>query len=355
VNSPATCFDVTVINMGTHTKLRIALAAITIGAMLLGAPGAAALLGHNLPIPELYIALGAAGALLGIIVAISHLNHHFGTLARLRDRMIILSSEHARPPPRGAGAPTEINALHDLLDNLMGPRSAAMVDKLSRQDAAPTPQPFNGATLLPDLPIFVFDCETTGLDVKTDVIVSIGGVRMQGGRIFRGSTIDLLVNPNQPIPARSTAIHGITNTMAADAEPFDVVWADLAPLMAGCVLVGHNIAFDIAHLRNATNLAGISWTPPPSLDTLLLGSLLDPRDHGFSLDDMATRYGVDIHGRHSALGDSLATAEIYAGMAPRLTAGGIRTLDDALIFSSRATAIIRKQRAAGWFDGTVKR
>ena len=200
------------------------------------------------------------------------------------------------------------------------------------------------------MPIFVFDCETTGLDVKSDVIVSLGGVRMHGDRMFRGATIDCLVNPGRAIPPRSTAIHGITDAMVADAEPFARNWARLAALMEGCVLVGHNIAFDIAHLRNAAARDGIAWMAPIALDTLLLGSLLDPGEPDFSLDAMAARHGVNIRGRHTALGDSLVTAELYAGMAPRLAAHGILTLGDALQFSNRATAIIRRQRAAGWFD-----
>ena len=59
----------------------------------------------------------------------------------------------------------------------------------------------------------VLDTETTGLDVKKDSIVSIGGVRMHGQRIFRDVTIDWLVNPGRSIPAASTRIHGITDPM----------------------------------------------------------------------------------------------------------------------------------------------
>ncbi|MBT5666834.1 MAG: PAS domain-containing protein [Rhodospirillaceae bacterium] len=454
--------------MGTHATARLALTAAIVGAILLGTPGVALILDLALPAPKLFLAVGGGGALLGFGAALSYLGHHFRALDRLRNRMIVLSSDTAPPPPRIGEAPPEIVALHDALETLADQRSAARrapderltavlasvseaivvvtangqvslvnsaardllgagriavgtsvfaalsrhsleaaIDKatndplekslmtdlttveglslpttvspissiggvalsfslnledgatggdaamehdLTLHDAPPTPQPFNDSTLLSDLPIFVFDCETTGLDVKSDVIVSLGGVRMHGDRMFRGATIDCLVNPGRAIPPRSTAIHGITDAMVADAEPFARNWARLAAFMEGCVLVGHNIAFDIAHLRNATARDGIAWVAPIALDTLLLGSVLDPGEPDFSLDAMAARHGVNIRGRHTALGDSLVTAELYAGMAPRLAARGILTLGDALQFSNRATAIIRRQRAAGWFD-----
>jgi DNA polymerase-3 subunit epsilon len=454
--------------LGTHATTRIALTAAAIGAILLGAPGAALLLDIVLPAPELFLALGGGAALVGIGGAISYLDRHFQALDHVRERVIVLSSHAAPPPLRDNDVPAEIGALHDALETLVDQHSAvrhapderltailasvsdaivvvtangqvslvnraakdllgagriavgtsvyaalsrhsletamenainapiepsreidlttveglslpatvsaipsiggvalrfspplgesapgddaAMEHDLTLHDAPPTPRPFTDSTLISELPIFVFDCETTGLDVKADVIVSLGGVRMLGGRLFRGATVDCLVNPDRAIPPRSTAIHGISDAMAADAEPFECNWTPLAAIMEGCVLVGHNIAFDIAHLRKATAHAGIAWTPPIALDTLILGSLLDPAEPDFSLDAMAARYGVNIRGRHTALGDSLVTAELYAGMAPRLAARGILTLGDALQFSDRATAIIRRQRAAGWFD-----
>ena len=65
--------------------------------------------------------------------------------------------------------------------------------------------PVTEATLLMDLPVTVLDTETTGLDVTRDRIVSIGTVRLHGGRIYRSATFDRLVRPGIPIPPRSTA------------------------------------------------------------------------------------------------------------------------------------------------------
>ena len=223
---------------------------------------------------------------------------------------------------------------------------------LTLHDAAPIPHAFDKNTPLTELPVFVFDCETTGLDVRQDAIVSIGGVRMRGAQIFRSATIDRLVNPQRPIPERSTRIHGITDAMVKNAAPFSEVWSILEPVIRGCVLVGHNIAFDVAQLRSATHRAGILWSPPPTLDTLLLAAVLEPDETKFTLEKIAARLGVNTRGRHTALGDSLVTAEIYARILLWLQALGISTFGEAQTCAGRATAILEQQRNAGWFDKT---
>ncbi len=224
---------------------------------------------------------------------------------------------------------------------------------LALHEISPTPVPVTMDTPLDELPVLVFDCETTGLDVKHDEIIAIGGVRMHGARLFRSETIDQLVEPGQSIPRRSTAIHGITDTMVAEAGPFDRHWSCLEALMRGTVLVGHNIAFDIAQLRSATSRYGIVWRPPFSLDTLLLVAALEPGASGYDLEAVAERFDVSIHGRHTALGDSLVTAEIYARLIPRLAERKITTLGEAISFGQRAKAIVKRQRESGWFDNPM--
>jgi DNA polymerase-3 subunit epsilon len=123
--------------------------------------------------------------------------------------------------------------------------------------------------------------------------------------------------------------------------------------MSGTILVGHNIAFDIAHLRWALNRAAIAWTPPPSLDTLLLTATLEPSAPGFHLEAVAERFGVPVRGRHTALGDSLVTAEIFARIIPQLTKRNLNTLGDAIAFGLRAKAFVKRQRQSGWFDAPI--
>ncbi len=219
---------------------------------------------------------------------------------------------------------------------------------LALHDLPPPPEAFNEDTPLERLPILVLDTETTGLDVARDRVISIGALRLVGGRLYRTTSFDRLVNPGTTIPPRSTAIHGITDSMVADAASFAEVYAALENVRAGTVVVGHQIAFDLAMLREECARNSCSWVEPRSLDTLLLVVSLLPGLSGASLDAVAGELGVSIHGRHTALGDSLVTAEIFASLLPRLADQGITTLGQATAFSRRAKGLIQAQAKAGW-------
>jgi DNA polymerase-3 subunit epsilon len=82
----------------------------------------------------------------------------------------------------------------------------------------------------------------------------------------------------------------------------------------------------------------------PVLDTLLISALLQDQEGDHSLDGVAARLGIAVRGRHTALGDSLATAEILVRLIGLLEVRGITTLGEA-IRASRSMVEIRRQRA----------
>lgn len=219
---------------------------------------------------------------------------------------------------------------------------------LALHDQPPEPPPINDDTPLASLPVLVMDSETTGLDIARDRIVSIGAVRLAGGRVYRSTSFDRLVNPGVAIPPRSTAIHGITDAMVADAAVFPKVFEQLQPHLADSVIVGHHISFDLRMLQRECELAALPWRDPPFLDTLLLAAALDSDLTELTLDALAAYLGVSLHGRHTALGDSLVTAEVFGRLLPRLHDRGVDTFGQAVAFSRRATAFLKAQERAGW-------
>jgi DNA polymerase-3 subunit epsilon len=74
----------------------------------------------------------------------------------------------------------------------------------------------------------------------------------------------------------------------------------------------------------------------PVLDTLLLDAALHPDHEAHSLESVAERLGVDVIGRHTALGDALVTAEVFVRLLALLQQRGNETLGEALA-TSRAT------------------
>ena len=64
-------------------------------------------------------------------------------------------------------------------------------------------------------------------------------------------------------------------------------------------------------------------------------------DH--TLDGMANRLSVEVSGRHTALGDSMVTAEIFLRLTKLLQARGITTLGQALEASEKIVQVRRQQ------------
>ncbi|MDF3072513.1 MAG: hypothetical protein K0S54_180 [Alphaproteobacteria bacterium] len=208
---------------------------------------------------------------------------------------------------------------------------------------APTPQ-----TPLDQLTVMVLDCESTGLNVGFDRLLSLAAVRVQGNRLVRGETLDALFDPGEAVPAASTAVHGITDAMVMAEQPLAERWPDIEPLLRDCVVVGHNIGFDLTLLETELRRAGIRWQRPASLCTVQLIAALDPSAPNLNLEAVAQAYGIPVTGRHTALGDALVTAELYLHLLGLMAARGDRTLADAQARAATARRIIRQQEAAGW-------
>ena len=61
----------------------------------------------------------------------------------------------------------------------------------------------------------VFDTELTGLNIKKDSIVSIGALKMRGGKIDLNETYYRVVDPKAMFTGQSVLIHGITPSEAS--------------------------------------------------------------------------------------------------------------------------------------------
>jgi DNA polymerase III subunit epsilon len=188
----------------------------------------------------------------------------------------------------------------------------------------------------------IFDTETTGLDPERDEIVQIGAVRVVNGRIVEGERYDTLVNPGRPIPPGSTRVHGISDDMVATAPTVADAVAGFHAFAKGAVLVAHNAPFDLAFLRRAGTARGLSFDHPV-LDTVLLSAVLFGGSAAHTLDALADRLGVDIAGnlRHTAIGDAVATAQVFVGCLGMLEGRGVGTFGACLTEVRRHERIVQ--------------
>ncbi len=182
---------------------------------------------------------------------------------------------------------------------------------------------------LAQLTYTVFDTETTGLDPSSgDEIIQIGATRIVNGRLLRSETIDQLVDPRRRINPESIPIHGITQDMLRGQPTIDRVLPVFHDFCEDTVLVAHNAAFDMRFLQMKEAATGITFRQPV-LDTLLLSAVIHPNQESHRLEAIAERLGVNVIGRHTALGDAIVTGEVFLRMIPLLEEMGIRTLREA--------------------------
>lgn len=93
-------------------------------------------------------------------------------------------------------------------------------------------------------PIAFIDIETTGINVSSDRIVEISVLKINPNG--KEEWMSTRINPEIPIPPKSSEIHGITDADVADAPAFREIGRNLAAFLEGTDLAGYNaIKFDI--------------------------------------------------------------------------------------------------------------
>lgn len=203
-------------------------------------------------------------------------------------------------------------------------------------------------TPLRELTCVVFDTETTGLLPSSgDEICQIAALRMLGGRPIEGETFETLVDPGRPIPAAATLVHHIRDTDVAGAPGIEVAARRFHDFAKGAVLVAHNAPFDLEFLRR--HEAGIGRRfDHPVLDTVLLSAVVFGQTELHTLDALSERLGVTIppEARHTAMGDTIATAAALERLIPMLEAKGCRTFGETIAAVRRHARLLKDVNAA---------
>ncbi len=154
----------------------------------------------------------------------------------------------------------------------------------------------------------IVDIETTGGKADTHRITEIAIVLHDGERIL--DTWETLVNPETWIPYGITELTGITQEMVQDAPKFYEIARKIVELTEGAILVAHNASFDYGFLREEFARLGYTFSRR-HLCTVRLGRKTFPGLHSYSLDNLIAWMGISVEQRHRAMGDALATAELF--------------------------------------------
>ena len=103
----------------------------------------------------------------------------------------------------------------------------------------------------PDNEWVALDCETTGLNVNTDEIISIAAVRIAGNRVMTSERLELLVRPEKRVSAESVRIHQLREQDVAQGTAPEAAMTRLMHFIGSRPLVGYYLEFDLAMIDRA--------------------------------------------------------------------------------------------------------
>jgi DNA polymerase-3 subunit epsilon len=181
------------------------------------------------------------------------------------------------------------------------------------------------------------DVETTGLDPRRDAIVALAAIPFVDGQAQPG--LVTLVQPGRPIPATSTAIHGITDEMVAGAPAIPPALRALEDACGTDVLVGHGVDFDLTVIGRERRAHRLGPLANRALDTMRLAAALHRDWIDVGLDAVAARLEVSIAGRHTPYGDAVAAGRILLALLPGLARYGLRTVPELIWFQESARRV----------------
>ena len=95
----------------------------------------------------------------------------------------------------------------------------------------------------------VLDCETTGLNIAKDEVISIGAVRIVGNTLLTSERLELLVKPQKEVSAESVKIHRLRELDVADGLDPTIAVAKLMNFIGSRPIVGYYLEFDMAMLN----------------------------------------------------------------------------------------------------------
>lgn len=209
--------------------------------------------------------------------------------------------------------------------------------------------------LIKDVPVVVFDTETTGLSPLSHV-VELGATKLRGTRMV--DTFVSLVKPPVSIPQKVVRIHGIDDSMVRDAPPFKTVARKFMEFVKGSILVAHNSSFDLRVLSINFQRRGLPLLDNPVLDTRKISRRHFPEVADHSLPHLIHVWRSPFKGCHRALADARHTAYIFMGMMQKLGLGPHDRVADLFSLFGPPDSMLRYQahwEEVGKRDSRVER
>jgi DNA polymerase-3 subunit epsilon len=161
------------------------------------------------------------------------------------------------------------------------------------------------------------DCETTGLNTRTDDIVTVAAVKIRGNRILTSERFEAMVKPRAKLNPDAIKVHRLREQDVAGGRPIEGVLPDLLRFIGSRPLVGFYLEFDVAMLnKHVRRLIGIDL---PNAQIEVSGTYYERKygdaPPGVEIDlrfmSILRDLGLPALDQHDAYSDALMTAMMY--------------------------------------------
>lgn len=167
-------------------------------------------------------------------------------------------------------------------------------------------------------PLAFFDLETTGVDTVNDRIVEISMLRAMPDGSSNQKT--MRINPEMPIPAESSAIHGIYDEDVKDSPTFRKAASEISAFLEGCDLAGYNsVKFDLPLLVEEFMRVGIEFdlSRRRMVDAQKIFHYMEPRNLAAAFRFYCGREMSEEGTAHSAEFDTYVTFQVLIEQVKR--------------------------------------
>lgn len=165
----------------------------------------------------------------------------------------------------------------------------------------------------------VFDMETSGLDWKDDVVLSIGAIGVVNNAIEVGDYFQVYIKQDKYNP-QSVALHGVMKEGRDEKVVEAEAMIQFLNFVKDATLVSHHINLDVEMINQALKRLDLGRLKNPLMDTNALYQRWKdlPDDSQATLDELCEALKVRKSDRHTASANAYITAILFLKLKRKL-------------------------------------
>lgn len=164
----------------------------------------------------------------------------------------------------------------------------------------------------------VLSTETTGLNPKKDLILSIGAIGIENNSILVGDSYEVIISQKETISKEDSRNEFLIHTQQKKVTETRAI-QNFIKYLENAVLVGHRVNFDIEMINEALEKLDCGRLKNEALDIeVMYKKLHDINDKNFTLEDLGTLFKIPKAERVSTADDAYTIALLFLKLKSRL-------------------------------------